>query len=318
MKHLFTIPACLLLGALLAFGADKKPVAFTDPKSAGEDYEIQGEYAANGLGAQIIALGDGKFRAVFFTGGLPGAGWDKSPKVELEARQANGTIRFVSEQDPKGTAELTDGVIEGNMEDGRKFRLRKTTRQSPTLGLKPPAGAKVLFDGSDAKAWDGKVTEEGFLKAGTRTKESFTNFTLHVEFRLPFMPTARGQGRGNSGVYLQDRYEVQVLDSFGLRGENNECGGIYTVARPILNMCFPPLAWQTYDIDFTTARFDESGKKVADAVATVRLNGVVVQDHQAIPRSTGGGKPESNSGGPIQLQDHGDPVVYRNIWIVPK
>ena len=132
------------------------------------------------------------------------------------------------------------------------------------------------------------------------------------------MPTARGQARGNSGVYLQGRYEVQVLDSFGLAGEDNECGGIYQVSRPRVNMTLPPLQWQTYDIDFTAARFDSAGEKTANARLTVRHNGVLIHDDLELPGTTGGGDPEGPEPGALHLQDHWNPVFYRNVWVLPR
>src|SRR5205823_3099151 len=131
-------------------------------------------------------------------------------------------------------------------------------------------------------------------------------------------PAARGQTRGNSGVYLQDRYEIQILDSFGLDGKANECGAVYTRTAPAVNMCFPPLSWQTYDIDFRAARFDRDGKKTGNAVVTVRHNSITVQDHVDIAGPTGHGKPETPDPGPISLQNHGNPVAFRNIWILPR
>jgi len=163
------------------------------------------------------------------------------------------------------------------------------------------------------------MTDDGLLMQGTQTKQKFFSGTLHVEFMLPYEPKERDQGRGNSGVYMQGRDEVQVLDSFGLEGKNNECGAIYGIAEPIVNMCFPPMTWQTYDIEFTAAKW-ENGKKVKNGVFNlVRHNGVVVHKDQEVTKVTTaapvGDNPEP---GPINLQDHGHQVRYRNIWFVPK
>jgi hypothetical protein len=131
------------------------------------------------------------------------------------------------------------------------------------------------------------------------------------------MPAAQGQARGNSGVYIQRRYEVQILDSFGLAGEPNECGGLYRQQAPDLNMCLPPLTWQTYDIHFQAARWDDAGKKTANAKISVYLNGVAVHAAREIPTKTGAGQPEGPEPRSILLQNHGDPVQFRNVWIVP-
>jgi hypothetical protein len=132
------------------------------------------------------------------------------------------------------------------------------------------------------------------------------------------MPAARGQARGNSGVYIQRRYEVQILDSFGLEGEFNECGALYRQTPPDINMALPPLVWQTYDIWFAPPRFAADGTtKLANARLTVLHNGVPIHWHREITAKTGGGQQEGAQALPIQLQDHGNPVMFRNIWIVP-
>ena len=170
-------------------------------------------------------------------------------------------------------------------------------------------------------AWIDK--EHGILNtdgSDLLTKRKFNNYTLHLELLLPYRPDARGQGRGNSGVYQVDHYELQVLDSFGLDGKNNECGGFYTKAEPKVNMCLPPLVWQTYDIDFTNA-VQENGKKVKNAHATVKHNGVVIHNNIELPgerNTTAAPVKAGPEPGPVYLQNHGNPVRYRNIWVETK
>ncbi len=317
----------VLAAAASAAESKKPPVAFTNPKKAGPDFAVQGEYLGQITtdegkfqhGVQVIALGNGKFRAVAYQGGLPGAGWDKSEKIEVEGQTAGGVTTFVVEG---GTAKgvIEKGVLTIQDADGQTIgKLRKTRRKSPTLGAKPPKGAVVLFDGKTADAFKGgRMTEDGLLMEGDTTQQSFQSFKLHLEFLTPYMPTRRGQGRGNSGFYAQGRYEVQILDSFGLEGMNNECGGIYGVARPKVNMCLPPLSWQTYDVDYTAAVFKD-GKKVKHATMTVRHNGVLIHENQQLPhRTTASPVAEGPQPGPIYLQNHGCPVRFRNIWLVEK
>ncbi|MCA1685354.1 MAG: DUF1080 domain-containing protein [Planctomycetia bacterium] len=195
----------------------------------------------------------------------------------------------------------------------------------------PPAGAVVLFDGSHLDQWvstDGKTPAAWRLvgggamqvyKGSIKTRQNFDgHFKLHVEFRVPYMPDARGQGRGNSGVYLQGRYEVQVLDSYGLDSKDNDCGGIYQVARPRVNACKAPTVWQSYDVDFRAPIFKD-GRKQKPAVISVVQNGMPIHQDVTIPidNTVAGLGGDPGKPGPIMLQDHGNPVQYRNIWLVP-
>jgi len=191
---------------------------------------------------------------------------------------------------------------------------------NPTLGLSAPVGAIQLFDGSSTAHFDSdaRITEDGHLAAGATTARAFQDFRLHVEFRIPYRPDAEGQDRGNSGVYLQRRYEVQILDSFGTPPQIDGCAAIYRQRKPVMNVCLPPLAWQTYDIDFTAARFNAQGVKVTNARITVRHNGVVVHDDVELQSKTGAGQPEGPDPLPIYFQDHGNLVTFRNIWILEK
>ncbi len=310
----------IVLCSTVLVAADPSPT-FLSPEEAGPDFGIQGEYegtigTATKLGVQVIALGDGKFDAVLYAQGLPGAGWEEKTKVLLTGETADGAVQLTGKNI---TAKISDGLISGTAEGDVAFEAKKVTRESPTLGASPPAGAVVLFDGSHVDHWqEGRMSEDHLLEVGTRTTESFRDFTLHLEFRTPFMPFARGQARGNSGMYLLDQYECQILDSFGLSGEDNECGGIYKISKPRLNMCLPPLSWQTYDVEFRAARFDENDMKVSSAVTTIRLNGVVIHENLTLPQATAGGGRNDEKPGALYLQNHRNPVHFRNIWIVEK
>ncbi len=298
LRCVVTVAMLFFLGSITATdvtaaGTPAIAVAEKDP-----DFAIQGEYVSADRALQVIAAGDGDFDVVIYDGGLPGAG-------------ARGEPRRI-ESDIDAISDLIDSM-----------GMQRIERSSPTEKLAPPSGAIVLFDGTPESLkqyWkNAKVSEDGLLEPGTSTKQNFGDYRLHVEFRTPYSPAARGQGRGNSGVYHQGRYETQILDSFGLQGLNNEAGGIYTVSAPSINACFPPLRWQTYDVDFTAPRFDDTGKKTSNARMTVRLNGLMVQNDVEIPGPTRASMfSDEAPQGPIMLQNHGDPVRFRNIWLVPR
>ena len=321
----FGVPMFVLSASLFASVQDKTP-AVIDPAKADADFAVQGEYAGEvptndgpkKFGVQVIALGDGKFAATAYHGGLPGDGWDKSERIKAAGKTDGGVTTIVGDE---GRAQIKDGVMTVLDGDGNAIaQFKKVSRKSSTLGAKPPAGAIVLFDGSTPDKFDGaRLSDDKLLVPAATTKQKFQSLTLHLEFMTPYMPQATGQARGNSGCYLQGRYEVQILDSFGLEGKNNECGGLYSIKDPDLNMCFPPLSWQTYDIDYTAAKYDDAGKKTTNARITVRHNGVVIHDNVELPKDTTGAPvKEGAEPGPIYLQDHGNPVRFRNIWLVEK
>ena len=309
--------AVALFAPLCAVSAAGHPVAM-DRAQADADYGLQGEYHGNlegkKTGVQVVALGGGNFDVVLYRGGLPGDGWS-GRKEEIErghAARAGDSLKLT-------LAGRTGAIAAGKLTLGADS-LERVERKSPSMDAKPPAEATVLFDGTGTGAWDGTgMSEDKLLKEGQNSKQKFQSYTIHLEFMLAYKPGARGQERGNSGFYNQSRYEVQVLDSFGLEGKDNECGGIYSVKAPDLNMCLPPLQWQTYDIEFTAAKFDAAGKKTASARTTVKHNGVLIHKDVEIPKATTAAPlAEGPEPGPLHLQNHGNPVRYRNIWIVEK
>ena len=320
-----------MLLATSCHAQNKNKKAFLSAEEAGRDFEIQGEYSgkvgdgdkAVKIGIQVIAQGDGKFKSVGYIGGLPGDGWDGLPETRIPGSgQLEGDVCVLKSDNPdhKGRVEIADGNMKVfGPDDVQVADLAKIVRQSPTLGQAPPEGAVVLFDGSHADEWQpAKISDDKLLMQGVTSKQKFGSYKIHMEFRLSFMPFARGQGRSNSGFYNQGRYEIQILDSFGLEGKHNECGGIYTIKDPDVNMCFPPLSWQTYDIEYHAAKYDDDGKKTDHAWMTAKHNGVVVHEMTELDHATTAHPvKEGPEPGPIFFQDHGNPVRFRNIWVVP-
>ena len=199
-----------------------------------------------------------------------------------------------------------------------------------------PADAIVLFDGTNLDAWqragdgesahwtvaDGAMTVKSlpYPPGGDIvTRDSFENFQLHLEFRTPAVVNGEGQGRGNSGVFLQERYEVQILDNYqNATYSNGQVGSVYKQTPPLANPSRGPGEWQTYDILYTAPVFSEKGTLLHPAYVTVIHNGVVVQNHTAIQGPTnyrGRGIYEPHGALPIKLQDHGNPMSFRNIWL---
>ncbi len=314
------LPMLFMLISLPAVGQDKdkkkaepkkQANVWTDPDTAPIDYKLQGEYASKDakVAAQVVARGNNKLDVYILPGGLPGAGWDpKSTKIKIEAKlDTDKGIATFKNKDLHGAIDAAKKTLVLDPDSPVSIELKRVERKSPTLGMTAPDGAIVLFDGKNSDAWKpGKMTGD-LLAIPNNTKQSFSNFKLHIEFRTPFQPTAGGQGRGNSGVYVCGR-EVQVLDSFGLKGDMGECGGLYGQRHCDVNMCLPPLVWQTFDIEHRAGKIDPDSKKQASPTITVRHNGVII--HENIELKGGASK------GGINLQDHGNPVVYRNIWVV--
>jgi hypothetical protein len=280
-------------------------------KAAGGEHNVE---------ARVVAWGHGTYK-VYVRQSL---GEGKVAKVELDGKLAGDTLRFSGKaQGAEWAALYANGAIQGTIGKDGKLELKRVLRQSPTLGAKPPAGAIVLLDGKTfdevikrgQQEW--KLVEGGGIqvpKGGMNSKRQFSgNIKLHVEFNLPLMPEARDQGRSNSGVYLPNGDEVQVLDSFGSPSyKGGGCGGLYAYKDPdafdeFSLASLPPLQWQTYDIEYRVQKKD--GKPTGKPRVTVLHNGVKIHDNAEM-------RNDARVGG-LHFQDHGNPVQFRNIWVVP-
>ena len=332
-RNLGRLAVAVLLVSNGAACAAAEEAVFIDAEEAADypTFRYQGEYAGQvkwkpgaepePVALRVAAYGESDFRARLYHGGFPGedgfaAAGEKA--VDLHGRYEDRVLEF------SGAGDLRFRFIfnrftaldETNTYQGR---LDRVERSSPTLGQPPPEGAVPLFDGSGLDHWrDGaEMTSEGLLKQGAFTAEEYGDMRLHVEAKLGFMPEHRNQRRGNSGLYLQNRYEVQVLDSFALPPAVNGNASLYNVSTPLVNASLPPLSWQTYDIFFRAPRFDREGDKTENARVSVYLNGVLVQDDLELERGTGaGGRREEVARAAVDLQDHTGPVRFRNVWLV--
>jgi len=305
MKHVVMTSYFLL--AVAAFAARLPPTPeYMDAKSAVKahaDFPLVGEYVATAGGKALQAnmLKDGTFLVAEYQKGLPGAGWDGSAIAS--------SVK---------TAEELKAALAG---------FKKAERTSVTMGKRAPTDAVLKFPD------DVTNVKDGIMLAGAKTKKNLRSFKMHLEFKLPFKPgrNASHQDRGNSGIYIFNNYEVQVMDCFSLdyrHPENNAiklesnhkqwCGALYKMKLPDVNMCYPPLRWQTYDIEFTAPEF-EGGKKVKNARISVRHNGTLIHDDVELMKGTGAGAGRKQlAEGPVFFQAHGNKVMYRNVWAVGK
>jgi len=288
--------------------------AFAAPPEA----EVQGLYEGSKLEIRVVAQGKDAYK-VYVRQALADG---KVGKAELEGKAEGDAIAFKS-KDGDWTASWSAGTLKGNGA-GTPFEAKRVQRKPPTLGKVPPAGAVVLLDGKDftrltkgdKEEW--KAAEDGSIqvpKGGMNSKDALEgSFDYHVEFLNPFQPAARGQGRGNSGCYLPNGDEIQVLDSFGMDTyKGGGCGGLYNYKDPDAFDVFslaslPPLEWQTYDIEY---RVEKAGGKLAGKPkVTAYHNGIKIHDGAVL-------KNDAKKGG-LHWQDHGNPVRYRNIWVVAR
>jgi hypothetical protein len=258
---------------------------------------------------------------------------------------------FLSLVATAAAAETIDGFRDSPLLPGGKWHVHDPDRPQPPVvtpgasfsqNAAAPSDAEILFDGKDLSKWENNRGEDATWKVsdgyvetaarggGIRTRGKWAGFQLHVEWAAPNPPHGTGQGRGNSGILINNMYEVQVLDSYQAKTyPDGQAGAIYGQSPPLVNACKPPGEWQTYDIIFESPRWNGQGELTKKALITVLHNGVVIQNHYELIGMTDGinaAQPwKSLSKYPtphspevfIELQDHNNPVRFRNIWVRP-
>jgi serine/threonine protein kinase len=309
--------------------ADLQRQAYDPPAASHPDaasWSVQGEYITKTprgvFGLQVVAESAELFAVNILTGGLPGEGWTaekQSISVPERAALKGGTASLKTKTRMQG--EFRDGEFRGTDIQGLPVVGEKTFRRGPSLGQPPPSGAVLLFDGSGTQQFQGgKMTPEGWLQAGAVSRQSFSDFTLHLEFRTPYTPDQFGAARGRSGLRLPGGVEIPILDSFGVnraKPSENDCGSLAGIRGADLNVCCPPRSWQTLDVDFTAARSGSSAADDEPARITVRQNGAVIHDAIELPATVAANGPP----GPIELRaDQSDVarILFRNLWLVEK
>ncbi len=282
--------------------------------------------------AQVVPGKGGTYKVVLLA--EPPAKEGRKPRplrIELAGKAEGERLTFSGQAgEARWAGAISGKVLKAQAEGtaaGARVEAKFAVRTSPTEGLKPPEGAVVLLPMTDKppalaewanrkwKPLPGGVMEIG--KGDNTTVRSFGDGRLHLEFLIPHEPGTRGQGSGNSGVYIQGRYEVQILNSFGTRPLVNGCASLYRVAAPKLNASLPPLRWQTFDITFRRPRTDADGKLTRPGRITVVHNGEKVLDDVEFRSPTGAARGRGFvDRAPLRLQDHGHKVRFRNIWLV--
>lgn len=312
------------------------PFYWATPDPLRGDWQGTGGFVAQVIRAddRLLSIADqiptqedvGKYQAnIFHQFDVP----NDKPVAILHGELADGAVNFTGD----GWTGAIDGGHFKASKDGESFDLRHINRIPPTLGAKPPAGAMVLFDGTNMNSWARMkekdwLTEDGpsqwhLIGGGAMevvphagnliSHKWFGDCKIHVEFRNPGGPT-------NSGVYIQDRYEANINEMYG-RLDGNPCAGFDNCTpketNPGIRCSRPPLEWQTLDIDFRAPRFDAGGKKIADPRVTMLFNGTLLYNDRALgPVTLNAARLGEAPTGPIQLQEHGMPVEFRNVWVV--